>query len=334
MGTNEVALLRAQAGLEASPGVAVAASRVIYAAVDPTYARPLGNVPDRSGTYHPRRKPNYARPTIGHGLTDVVTFEDLVFWAQMFLKGGVVGVSDAGTPPAYVWTFVPSMSIDDLKSMTLEFNEAGNPYESNQVYVNSATLRFNPDNANEPTWMLDLECSGRNWIPTTYTAALPDRLTEGIPAPGTNVYIVDAVADLAGASPITGRLISGSITFTVNRHQKAFSEDKLAAALGKTGRGDYLVDAQIVTEFDSDTEFAHYRAAIAKERVIRFESEGSVIHDAITKRMQLDVAGFYNAWSRSDREGNLIATMGVAGFVNSSLAAEARLAVRNSLATL
>ena len=187
MPTNERILELNQAGLESTRGTDAAATRKIYAEINPSYNRPPTEFIDRSGTFGARRRIAYGRPEIGFTATDLMTFEDAPWWFQLALKGGVAGVTDGGTPPAYTYTFVPNLTTDDLKSMTLEFNESGNPYQSTQVMVNSWTIRIDPDN--EGGWMWDADLLGRDWTTTTYTGSITDRTTEVIRAPGTKMYL-------------------------------------------------------------------------------------------------------------------------------------------------
>jgi len=253
----------------------------------------------------------------------------------MFLKGGVTPTGDSDTPEAFTWVFAPSPASDDLKSITLEFNESGNPYESGQVMVTQATLRFDADNDNEPALMLDLQLMGRDWVTTTFTAALTDRETEPITARGMKLFVDDAGGTI-GSTQILGKLISGSVTFNPNIHFKAFAEDETGPAANKVGRGEYQVDYQMVWEFDSDTEFAKYRNSIPQDRLIRLSREGSEINDAPTNKLfQLDIfRGLTNSWSRSDREGNLTMTLGGSGFYSTDEAKLVELTIVNALGTL
>lgn len=333
--TNEVILLQAQAGIEATRGTGVAATRKVYAQITPSYAKPLMDFSDTSGTFFDRRRAAYAREKISFSVKDIATFEDLPWWAQFFLKGGVTGSGDAGTPIAYTYTFTPTASTDDLKSMTLEFNESGNPYESAQVMVTTATLRMDADNDSEAGWMLDLEMLGRDWSTSTFTPALSDRSTEVIMARGTKLFIDDAAGTM-GATQKLGSLINASVTFNTGIHFKAFSEDAVGYAANKVGRASYRVDAQFTFEFDSDTEFAKYRNTAPQERLIRLQSVGTQIHgtSVVNKTMTLDLWGYWSSWSRGDRDGNLTATFGFSSFYNITAAKMVQLAVINSLITL
>lgn len=333
--TNEVILLQLQAALESVRGTDLAATRKVYAQFTPSYTRTPMDFMDTSGTFEGRRRFAYGREKAGGTATDICTYEDLAWWLQMLIKGGVAGAGDGGTPIAYTYSFVPSLATDDLKSAVFEFGDSGNPYQIGQMMANSWTLRMDADNDSEPGWMLDVELIGRDLTATTFTAALTDRATEVILARGTKLYIDDAGGTI-GSTQKTGSLIKCSITVNNNIHYKAFAEDVTYVAANKVGRGARTLDAQFTFEFDSDIEFAKYRAAIAAQRLIRLEQSGSQIHGAsvVNKRMRLDMYGFWNSWSRSDREGNLTADFGLAGFFDQAAAKTFSAEIINALITL
>ena len=333
--TNEVILLRAQAALESTRGTDLAATRKVYAQITPSYSRALLDFQDTSGTFHARRRVGYGREKAGLTALDIATFEDLPWWLQMLVKGGVTGSGDAGTPIAYTYTFNPTITSDDLKSATFEIGDTGNPYELHQCMANSGTLRMDADNDSEPAWMLDVELMARDMVSGTFTNSLADRSTEVINARGTKLFIDDAGGTM-GATQKTGSLISASITINNNIHFKSFAEDVTYVAANKVGRGAQTIDAQFTFEFDSDTEFAKYRASAGAQRMIRLEIEGSQIHGStvVNKRLRIDLYGYWNSWSRGDREGNLTATFGFAGFYDVTASKTFQIEVVNALATL
>ncbi|MDQ3095120.1 MAG: hypothetical protein M3Q82_04040, partial [Actinomycetota bacterium] len=275
MPTNETILQLNQAGIEVTRGTNVAATRKIYARIAPSYDRPITEFVDTTGTFQGRRRMGYGRQKVAFSATDMVTYEDLAWWLKFMQKGGVVGVTDVGTPPAYTYTFLPTLATDDLNSMTLEFGEPGNPYESGQVMVNDWTLRFDADNDSEPGWMLEAGMIGRDWATTTFTPSLVDRTTEVVVARGTKVFVDTTTI---GTTQKTGWLISGSISGNNNLHYKAFSEDENSYAANKVGRGIQITDAELTVEFDSDVDFAQFRATTPVQRKIRLQREGSIIH--------------------------------------------------------
>lgn len=333
--TNETILLKLQAALESTRGTDLAATRKVYAQFTPSYSRPLMDFMDTSGTFHARRRVGYAREKAGGTALDICTYEDLPWWLSMGVKGGVSASGDGGTPVAYTYTFNPTIASDDLKSATFEFGDSGNPYQISQMMVNSFTLRFDADNDSEPGWMIDVELIGRDLTTTTFTGSLSDRSTEVILARGTKLYIDDAGGTI-GSTQKTGSLIKASITVNNNIHFKAFAEDTTYVAANKVGRGQQTIDAQFSYEFDADTEFAKFRSTDAAQRLIRLEQSGSLIHSSSNtyKRMRIDLYGYWNSWSRSDREGNLTADFGFAGFYDSSASKTFQIEIVNALSTL
>lgn len=297
-----------------------------------SYDRPLMTFQDTSGTYDSDRRVAYGRERVGFSVSDIATFEDIPWWFQMGIKGGVTGVDDGSS--AFTYTFTPSAATDDLKSATFEYGESGNPYESGQCMVNSFTLRMDADNDAEPGWMFDAEILARNRETTTFTGALSDRSTEVITARGTKLYIDDAGGTM-GSTQKTGSLISCSISVNNNIHYKAFAEDITNVAANKVGRGKRSLDAQFTFEFDSDTEFAKYRATAPAQRLIRLErSSAAVIHTTVYKRMRLDLYGYWSSWSPSDRQGNMTCTFGLKGVYDISAAKTFSAAVVNGLTSL
>jgi hypothetical protein len=329
MVANEEILRLNQIGVEATRGTNVAATHKLYAILTPNFTKALREFVDTTGTYEGRRRKAFQREIVTFGATDLATFEDLPRWWELLLKGGATPGADAGTPIAYTRPYVPSLATDDLKSWTLEWNHVGNAYESSQVMGNTWTLRVDPDN--EGAWVLDAELMARDLTTTTHTAAIPDRLTEVIPAPGTKMYINDTYGAL-GTTQLTDHFISASISGNNNLHFKGFAEHINNFAANKVGRGLRAYDAQFVLEFDNDTEFAKMRAGA--DRFIRLESEGSIIHDAIKNRARVDMNGPWTTIAWGNREGNIIATFGLAGYYNPTAGYSLRAEVVNSLALL
>jgi hypothetical protein len=332
MATNEDILLRAQAAIESVRGTDLAATRKVYAQITPSVVRPLSPFRNTTGTFKGRRRPSYARTKVSLSAMDEATYQDLPWWLQGCLKGGVTGVGDGGSPIAYTYTFLPTAATDDLASYTFEIGDVGNPYQTSQAMVNSWTLRMDSDNDAEPSWMLDLQLISRDWGTTTFTAALTDRTTEAILARGTKIYVDTSTI---GSTQLTGKLISASITGNNNLTFKSFAEDVTYVAANKVGRGEQTIDAQFTFEFDDNTEFANYLSTVPVQRKIRFEqSGGTAIHTTVFPRMRVDLYGYWSSWSRGTRVNNLTATFGLMAFYDSTATSDIVVAIVNSLITL
>lgn len=334
MATNETIFLKNQAGLESTRGTPVAATRIVYASIDSRIDRTLNFGRAQTGTYNARRRPSYSRIKPTFAGVDSATFEDLAWWLQLALKGGVTGTGDAGSPIAYTYSFTPSLTADDLKSMTLEHNETGNGLKTSQVMIDTWSLRGDSDNDQESEWMFDFSALGLDVTTgVTYTAALTDRTIEPIIARGTKVYVDSTTM---GSTQLTGKLISWAINGNNALHFKAFAENENAYAANKVGRQERTHDGQFVFEFDDHAEFDNFLSTTPVERLIRLEREGTQIHGSsvVKKRLRVDVAGYWSSWSRGDREGNLIATFGFNSAFNATLATDIKIEVVNALVTL
>lgn len=332
MAGQERALEISQAGIETTRGTAVAATRKLYTLWQPfNFERELQWATQQTGTFENRREAAYDRTAISLNGTESLTFDDLPWWLQHILKGGVTATSDGGSPPAYPYAFTPTLAADDLKSSTLELGTPTLPYEIDQMMVNSATFRFAPDDARY--WEMDVEVMGRTLTQTAMTGSIAERTRELIKAPGTKIYVDGTTL---GSTQVAGRFIGGSITINNNLDYKFFAEDENAAAANKVGRGDRTVDAQFSFEFDSDAEFANYRSATPVERFIRIEREGTQIHggSAVNKRARFDLNGYWSSVEPSYRNNNKILTFGLGARYNTSSAYALSAEVVNQLATL
>lgn len=334
MATNEVSQKRFQAGIETTPGTAVAATRRIPALFAMNLTKPRSTTPDRTGTRKGRQRPAFGRQRVAGTVTDKLSFEDMPWWLQCSVQGDVSAVGDEDeTDEAFTRIYVPSDLGTDLKSFTLEHGEPGNPYESNQVMVQSWTIRLDPDSDDEPEWIFEAELLARGWESTTYTSSLPLRVTSPILARGTKLYVDDAGGTI-GSTQVVGKLISASISGNNNIHYKAFAEDENDFAPNRIGFGEVTIDAQITMEFDDDVEFAKFRNTTPQQRLVRIAREGAVIHDDVKELAQIDLYGYWESWTEQEREGNMTATMGLAAYVDASEAVEAVFTVINDVETL
>ncbi len=333
--TNETILQKIQAGKEITRGTAVAATRIVPAQGTLSYNKPLVALPEQSGTFASRRTAVSGRPEVGFTTTMGASYEHLPWFFLHALKGGVTAVSDAGTPPAYPYTFTPNQTADDLLSSTFELGEPGNVYKSTQCMVNSWTIRGDGDSTDEPAWMVEAEWLARDLANSTYTASLAAITAEAVMAPGTLVYI-DAAGGTPGTTQVVGRVINFSITGNNNIHLKGYLEDETGFGAGALGRGERTFDAQITVEFKDDTEFANYRASTPVERIIMLRRLGTQIHGTtvVKKTAELTIAGYWSSWSPGDRDGNMTATFGLMGFVDNTLAYDFSAKVINALAVI
>lgn len=331
MVANEEILRLNQAAIESTRGTDLAATRKVYANITPNFTKALREFSDTSGTFEDRRRKAFDRQIMTFAAVDLLTYEDLAWWFQFMLKGSVAGVGDSGSPEAFTYTFVPSLSTDDLASMTLEWNHVGNAYESHQVMVNDWQIQIDPDN--QGGWILNANMLALGVASATHTASIADRTTEVIKAPTTKLYI-DGTAANIGTTQVTAKFIGATISGNNAIHFKAFAEDETSFAANKVGRGARRHSATITMEFDSDTEFDNMRDGT--DRFVSFQTTGTQIHgtSVTNKAARIDINGPWETISWSNRQGNIIATFGIAGFYNATTGSSLEASVVNDIETL
>lgn len=332
MPQNEVILQRTQAGIETVRGTAATVTRKLYETIDlDETIEPLDfveNAGTRFGWYTFAQGPKGVAGTAN----GPVAFEDLPWWMQLGIVGGVAPTADAGTPIAYTRLYTPNpTSIDDLASATAETGVPDNVYLSTMMMVPEWTIKGDVDG--DASWMFtaNLLARGKEPLPGGFTAAIPERVREFVKAAGTKLYIDDAAADI-GTTQILQKFINFSVTWNNALTTKRFMEDEDQVST-RLGMGQLQVTGQIRLEFDSDAEAAKYRSGA--QRSIRIEREGSIIHDAVHKRARIDIPDA--RWltpSKDNRENNLTQTFGFRGYIDPTANYPASVESVSDLATL
>jgi|GEM_PF-1369572 len=337
---NVERLERSQAKIEAVRGVAEsAASRILYGRMSRTIDRPPTDEPEFTGTWHGRTKGGFVQgiKRVGYSYTERMTFEDMAWWLQMILRGGVTPTSDgAATTPAYPWIFLPTTATDVLSTCTVEGGDPGNVHRSHMLAVKSATFAF--DQSANPYWKMDLDLMARGDDPLGGFTVLTDRVREPIRSAGTKLYL-DEGATALGTTQLLGELRSGSITINNNLEEKVFSED-VDEIHPDFGRGEQIVTAELVMEQKSRVRLDDYLTGVAQK--IRIVQEGSVIHPVSVspalpetrKRFEIDIpVGQYQSFTDQMAGQNKTQSLGVMGYTDPANPVPVKATVVNALAT-
>jgi hypothetical protein len=323
-----------QAGLETVRGTGVAATRKVYAtAREMSLERTLAGRPSATGTYFGRRQPSYSRTQGGLSLTDVLTYKVLPWWGQLMWKGGVAGVTDGGTPPAYAYTFVPTAAVDNLKSATIEGVDSGVPYQWKQAMVDTWAITWDSDSNDNPDWMLQVTMPTLKPVQQAVTGSIADfDVSDTIVARGTKVYVDSATI---GTTQITGRAISGAIRGNNNLEYRGYAEDEAGPAANKVGRGEQEFEADLVLAFSSNAEVAEFLSDAPVAKKIRLErSHATAIHTTVFPRVRLDIYGYWSGVDFGTRGGERTVGLSFMGFYDTGIAAPFRAEIVNGLITL
>lgn len=332
MPQNETFLRKTLAGLEGTRGTSATVTRKLYEQIRLMDAYEPLDFDENAGSYDTKR-------TFLHGPVNVtgtaegpVSFEDFPWWLELGVKGGVTGTSDSGTPdPAYAYDFTPSTATDDLKSATMQHGVPDNVYRSVMVMVPEFTVKGDVDG--DAAWMFSANLLARDLtnLGGGFTAGVTDRDREFVKAAGTQLYIDDAAEDI-GTTLVSGKFISFSLTWNNAIAPKRFMEDETQIS-ARIGRGPRQITGQVRLEFTDDTERAKYRSGAT--RAIRITRAGSVIHDAVTKAVTIDIPNAYWLTPSDDpRENNMTLTYGFVAYTSADVGYPATIEVVNALSAL
>jgi hypothetical protein len=165
------------------------------------------------------------------------------------------------------------------------------------------------------------------------TAGISDRTRENVQGPGTVLYM-DASGGTIGTTPITGRLISFSVTGLNPATYKRFMEN-VSTTSNKVDLGMRRVSGQLRLEFDRKREWDKYKAL--SPELIRIRQTGTVINTspATNKTATIDIyRAIYDDPTVDTRGNNVVATWPFRGYIDSTQGVAAEFVLKNALSSL
>lgn len=325
---GEVALRKLQAGIETTRGTAVAATRKVYATANMTKDVALMAPMEDRGTF----VRNYRSV---QGVTEAAmtaeagaSYEDLAWWFQLMLKGGVTGVVRGIT--AYDYTFVPSGTTDDLKSATFEWGDETQAFQMPYGMVDSWSI----EGTTGDFWKLNATLIGSDMAPITFTAALGDRIVEDV-----NMYLTKLAIGVPGAVPssyMTGRFISFKLSGNNGLARKYFA-DGAAPTIGGMGRAKRELTLELTFEGNAATITERGVWVTGTSRVARITALGSVIAGStgsIQRTVDIVFPGRWQGFAVGDRDTNTIFTAVMRNEYDATLAYDISAVVTNAVAAL
>ena len=280
------------------------------------------------GTFIKNYRSSLGKVESSFPLTGGCSYEDLAWWLQLALKGGVTGV--LSNVAAYTYTFVPSPSTDDLKSATFEWGDETQAFQMNYGMVNS----FEISGTTDSNWSFSAEIIGTDMAATTFTGSLADRSVEDI-----STYLTKLAIGATGAVPatyMTGRFIGFKLSIKNALSRKYFA-DGVAPTLGGMGRGKREIMLEVTMEGNGATVAERAVWEAGTKRVARITATGSAISGAspaTNKTADIIVAGKWDAFSVGARDTNTIFVGQLVAEYDTVLGYELSAAVTNGLITL
>jgi len=326
---GEVVLIKHQAGLESTRGTQVAATRKVYGTGmwDETVPPIWTEDEDRqSFDAHFRSQPGLIQS--GMQLDAAATYEDVPWWCQLALKGGVTGV--LSNTSVYTYTFVPTQATDDLKTATIETGDDTQAWKAGFVMVDELELSAALGEAIK----LRVKLIADDFATATFTGALSDRVLEDAVTHLSKVAIGNAGA--VPSSYLTGRLIGWTFKVQNMLKPKFFADGGGAKYTGMgRARRKFTLDLAFEGNAATITERANYDSKTP--RVVRVTAIGSNIaasSPTTPKSIDIVLAGIWTKYQVGKRDTNVIFNATLEGQYDSALAYALSLAVANALSAL
>jgi hypothetical protein len=282
-----------QVGHESVEGVAVAATRRVYATGNIVRDRATHVVDASTGTRDQTVDIKARSVTAGGSLTLPVSSDELLEFLLCGIKGGVTPVTALG---ASTWTFVPGA----LDSLTLEYYDGYRAWQENGVKVNS--IRIAGSATADNTVTLDLFARDAVYVGqsgVTFAAMTPS-LTERVPMTiegWESVLYIDPFGATPGTTLVSDTLISWDFTIANNLGRKYYGNN--TTATGKVTTGVINITGQVTFEANAAAVAEYANREGATKRIIRlqFGNNIGVGTGTAKKTVNLDIPG---GWTTVD----------------------------------
>jgi hypothetical protein len=253
------------------------------------------------------------------------TYEDLPWWLQIFAKGGVTGVLSATT--VYTYTFTPTATSDDLKTVTLE---VGNDTQAYQIpYGLGEKLELSWQGGQPVKMSVDL--LGQQLTAQSFTGALSDRTGRGPRRhDGQGLHRQRRRHDRHDAG---ANVLAGKITLSNRWQQITHLRGNLYP--DDAQRDSRWIDFEFDIHFNNTTEFA--QLLTGGERMIRVLFTGTTIAGSagsIARTTTINLYGYHV--SAPFATSNAIRTVKIVGNTqyDTTATTDWSIAVANALVTL
>lgn len=325
MAQGLVALTKLQAGLEATRGTPVAATRI-----QPINGYMVENI-ERTKVHEQRnsfidiyRSFQTKRSVELRGLTTSPTFEDLPWFLQSFVKGGVTGVLSAVT--VYTYTFTPTVASDDLKTVTWEVGDDTQAFQVPYCLGDRLELQFTAD---RPA-VMTCDYLGQKATKQAFTGALSDRVTEDINGSQMTAQIDSTTI---GTTTVTN-VLSARFALQNNWVQLWTLDGTITPDTAYRKVRSAALELEV--QFNNVTEYDAF-VTTPVERKIRLKVLGSVIAGStgnVQKSLTIDWYGFWDAAPISDSNGVHTVKLSGTSHYDATATYDYSLAIANGLVTL
>jgi hypothetical protein len=320
----------ARAGLETVRGTGVTPTRLIYFETG-TFEEDVATIkPDEHrASYNPNFSAAAGPVRNAINMTGRVSFDDLIWWANLYFKAVAAGVGGAADK---TWTFLPDSTTDTVKTATIQMGFADTIATTpaiEQQYVMGETLTLHFEKNDDGAVTFDARMLGGE-APTqitAFTGSLSDRTTIPASAVGTTIYADQASA--IGTTVDTGFV---SLDFRLNLGPVLFYT--LNGSNGPSGvyRPTWRRwEATLIRQFTSDLYWDDYQDKTVQK--IRARTLGPSLGGSNYK-IDLDLYGVVTSRRLEDVDGIITENLTLGQIYDTTATADHLLTVVNATAAI
>lgn len=290
-----IALEKLQAGLEATRGTAVPATRKVYAErgtawFEQTVAKEW--LAESMSSYVANYRHIVTEQSAKLTVPFYVTAADLAWWGQLAWAASVTGVLSAAT--VYTYTFNPiagtggGVTADNLKTATFEAYSDVQGYQLPFCLLDKLELSWQRGQAVRGT----ADLLAQQAIPQVITTGITDRTGLNAVAGTSAKVFIDNAGGTPGTTPYND-VLSGKLTWT--NAWETLIHNKGQLYYDDAAREPRSAEFELDLHFKDTAEFAHLLDDA--ERIIRVEFDGPVIAGStgnVPESIKMDFYGHYS----------------------------------------
>jgi hypothetical protein len=320
----------ARAALEVTRGTDLTPTRLLYGeAFNPTYTVATIRPEELRASYEGFFSAAAGPETTTLQVSGRVSYDDLIWWANLFFKGVAAGV---GAGADKLWTFVPTNTADDVKTATIQLGDsaaisAATPgIKLNYCMGSTFNIHYEKNGDGAATFNATLMSAKALTQITAFTGSLSDRVTVPVSCNNTVVKIDTATIGTTTDDSVT------AVDFTIDLHPQPFyALDGTLAAQAVYRPAHRTWTAQITRQYDTVSEFSAYQAkTIRKVRVL---TTGAVL-GSTNYIVQQDFYGVYTARDWAEVNGIVTEVLTLEPVFDTGTSTSTSLLVTNATAAI
>lgn len=271
---GEVALRFVQAGLEATKGTPVNATRILLARItNPNFNKPREFVEEDRGTLVGSQRFNDGVKDYTFSIEGPANYEQIGWFFATAVKGSVVATTINTAAKQYVYTPQTTATGDDLQSATIEFGDNTQEFESEYCEATGFTLGFDTLAVGQAAPVnMTTNYLTQSLTSNTKTAGLtPPATVNSILATGANWYTGSTSTAFGSLAELPGSLRSFNLDYQNGLGRKVFVGD--GDTYSNIGRGRRVITFTAMVEGNADgvTRFVEWDLGTEKRQRLRFQ---------------------------------------------------------------